>query len=370
MRQVKGKRGSSYMYAAILAGGSGTRLWPRSRQRQPKQFADITGAERTLIQATADRLQGLVRDEDLFVVVGENFAHLANAQLPHLTQQQILIEPCGRNTAPAIGLACVYLDQREPDAVVAFLPADHIIPDTPSFQTALCCAGEAAEAGHLVTLGITPTFPHTGYGYIKRGTPLTLPSASSQPLYTVERFLEKPDLATAETFLAAGGYYWNGGIFISRADQMLAEIKRQLPEVYSRLHQIRVALDQGDATQTVAEVWRDMPNISIDYGVMEGARQVAVTPLDAGWNDVGSWDALASVIPLNQEQNCVAQGETLTINSQGNIIYSERFVALIGVDDLAIIDTGDALLIGHKSQMQKVKDVVEELRRQGRTELL
>ena len=151
---------------------------------------------------------------------------------------------------------------------------------------------------------------------------------------------------------------------------MLAEIERQLPDVYSRLQQIMAALDGPDAASVLAKVWQEMPNISIDYGVMEGARQVAMTPLDAGWNDVGSWDALASVIPLDEEQNCIAQGETLTINSQGNIIYSERFIALIGVNDLAIIDTGDALLIGHKSQMQKVKDVVEHLRRHSRTELL
>jgi len=356
------------MYAAILAGGSGTRLWPRSRQQQPKQFADITGAGRTLIQSTADRLQGLVPDDQLFVVVGQSFAHLAADQLPALGPPQIIIEPSGRNTAPAIGLACVHLYHRDPDAVVAFLPADHVIPDTAGFQAALRCAVDAAEAGHLVTLGITPTFAHTGYGYIKRGA--MLPISTPQPIYTVERFLEKPNLATAETFLADGGYYWNGGIFISRADQMLAEIERQLPEVYSRLQQIMAALDHPDASSVLAEVWHAMPNISIDYGVMEGARQVAMTPLDAGWNDVGSWDALASVIPLNEEQNYIAQGETLTINSQGNIIYSERFVALIGVNDLAIIDTGDALLIGHKSQMQKVKDVVEHLRRQGRTELL
>lgn len=356
------------MYAAILAGGSGTRLWPRSRQRQPKQFADITGAGRTLIQATADRLHGLVGDDELYVVVGEKFAHLAAEQLPTMGAKQVIVEPSGRNTAPAIGLACVHLYHRDPNAVVAFLPADHVIPDTVAFQAALRCAVEAAEAGHLVTLGITPTFAHTGYGYIKRGEALAL--ATQQPLYTVERFLEKPNAATAEAFLADGGYYWNGGIFISRADQMLAEIERQLPEVYTRLQQIMAALDRPDAASVLAEVWPDMPNISIDYGVMEGARQVAVTPLDAGWNDVGSWDALTSVIPLNPEQNCVAQGETLTINSQGNIIYSDRFIALVGVNDLAIIDTGDALLIGHKAEMQKVKDVVEKLRSQGRTDLL
>lgn len=358
------------MYAAILAGGSGTRLWPRSRKQQPKQFADITGSGRTLIQSTADRLQGLVHDDELYVVVGETFAPLAYEQLPNLAKHQIIIEPSGRNTAPAIGLACVHLYHRDPEAVVAFLPADHVIPDSETFRTAMRSAVEAAQAGHLVTLGITPTFPHTGYGYIKRGDDLSLATTPTQPMYKVERFLEKPNLATAESFLADGSYYWNGGIFISRADAMLAEIQRQLPEVYSRLEKILASLDSDEAAGTLAEVWSTMPDVSIDYGVMEGAQQVAVTPLDAGWNDVGSWDALASVIPLDTEQNCIAQGETLTIESQGNIIYSERFVALIGVNDLAIIDTGDALLIGNKNEMQKVKNVVEKLRSQGRNELL
>lgn len=355
-------------YATILAGGSGTRLWPRSRQRQPKQFADITGAGRTLIQGTADRLQGLVGDSELYVVVGERFAHLATEQLPTLANHQVIIEPSGRNTAPAIGLACIHLHHRDPDAVVAFLPADHVITDSVGFQHALQDAFRAAASGPIVTLGITPTFPHTGYGYIKRGDALPLDAQGA--LYKVERFLEKPNQATAEGFLADGGYYWNGGIFISRADTMLAEIQRQLPTVYSRLQQIKEALDQPNAAAVLAEAWAEMPNISIDYGVMEGAQQVAVTPLAAGWNDVGSWDALTSVIPLDDEENCVAQGETLTIQSRGNIIYSERLVALIGVDDLAIIDTPDALLIGQKAQMQKVKDVVERLRAQGRTELL
>ena len=358
------------MYAAILAGGSGTRLWPRSRQRQPKQFADITGTGETLIQATANRLAGLVGDDELYVVVGEKFAHLAAEQLPQLSNAQVIIEPSGRNTAPAIGLACLHLYRRDPAAVVAFLPADHVIPDVASFQAALQAAATAAAAGYLVTLGITPTFAHTGYGYIKRGAVLSAATNSNQPLYQVERFLEKPNLATAEGFLADGNYFWNGGIFISRVDQMLAEMERQLPGLYQCLQAIQATLDLADGAAAMATAWAEMPNISIDYGVMEGAQRVAVTPLDAGWNDVGSWDALEAVLPLDAQQNCVAQGETLSIDSRGNIIYSDRLVALIGVDDLAIIDTGDALLIGHKGQMQKVKEVVEQLRATGRLDLL
>lgn len=358
------------MYAAILAGGSGTRLWPRSRQQQPKQFADITGLGQTLIQSTAERLRGLVNDDQLYVVVGRKFAHLATAQLPQLAEKQILIEPSGRNTGPAIGLACAHLYQRDPQAIIAFLPADHIIPQTAAFQEALRTASDAAAQGYLVTLGISPTFAHTGYGYIKRSSNINIPTPSELPIYHVERFLEKPDLATAEMFVADGAYFWNGGIFISRVDQMLAEIKRQLPEVYQALEQIMAGFGQADEVGRFEEAWETMPNISIDYGIMEKAEQVAMVSLDAGWNDVGSWDALADVLPLDPDENCVASGETLTIESRGNIIYGEKLVALIGVQDLAIIDTGDALLIGHKSEMQKVKQVVEKLQEQNRTDLL
>ncbi|MCB0062674.1 MAG: mannose-1-phosphate guanylyltransferase [Caldilineaceae bacterium] len=358
------------MYAVILAGGSGTRLWPRSRQQQPKQFADIMGSGRTLIQDTAARLQGLVREEDLYVVVGEKFAQLAKDQLPQMRNHQHIVEPSGRNTGPAIGLACAHLWQQDPSAVVAFLPADHVIPQTQAFQAALRTAQKAAEAGYLVTLGITPTFAHTGYGYIKRSGPLAIDAAQPSSIYAVDRFLEKPDQPTAEQFLASGDYFWNGGIFISRVDQMMAEIERQLPDVHKNLQQIIASFGQPDEATQFAHAWDAMPNISIDYGIMEGATRVAMVPLDAGWNDVGSWDALADVLPQDADQNCVARGETLAIESQGNIIYSERLVTLIGVSDLAVIDTGDALLIGHKSQMQKVKNVVEELRERGRTELL
>ena len=206
------------MYAVILAGGGGTRLWPRSRQSQPKQFVDITGSGLTMIQATAERLNGLVTPDQLYVVTGAAFAPITHAQLPQLAPDQIIIEPSGRNSAPAIGLACVELYHRDPDAIAAFLPADHVIPDAVQFMASLHRAEIAARDGNLVTLGVVPTFPHIGYGYIKCGSPLYNKQDDSEqdelPVYRVERFLEKPNRATAEYFLSEIGYYWNAGIFV------------------------------------------------------------------------------------------------------------------------------------------------------------
>lgn len=361
------------MYAAILAGGVGTRLWPRSRQAHPKQFTDITGAGRTMIQATVDRLDGLVPPDHIWVVTGAAYAGLAARQLPALSAARILAEPSGRNTAPAIGLACLHLARQQADAVLAVLPADHVIANRAQFQQGMARAAQAAEAGYLVTLGIEPAFAHTGYGYIKRGDELpaeALPE-SGPPVYNVARFLEKPDRPTAEGFLRDGGYYWNGGIFVFRVDVMLGELQRQLPEVYAHLQAIGDALGNADAQLVFEEHWARMPAVSIDVGIMEGAQQVAMTPLQAGWNDVGSWDALENVLQRDHDDNYIATGNTLALESYGNIVFSgKRVVALIGVDDLVIVDDGDALLIGHKHQMQRVREVVESLRKQGRDELI
>jgi mannose-1-phosphate guanylyltransferase len=359
------------MYAVILAGGGGTRLWPRSRQSQPKQFVDITGAGQTMIQATAERMNGLVPSERLFVVTGTQFAEMTRTQLPTLAADQIIIEPSGRNSAPAIGLACVHLYRRDANAVVAFLPADHVIPDNEGFLDALRRAHEAASAGMIVTLGVTPTFAHTGYGYIKSGPRFSINGSSPLPIYHVERFLEKPNRTTAEYFLNEGGYYWNAGIFVCRADRMLAEIEHHLPDVSQRLQQILSTLDTDQANTALESAWQTMPSISIDYGVIERAAQVAVVPLDAGWNDVGSWDALQAILEHDTQHNVIVKGETLAVGSEGNIVYSDKsFVALVDVNDLVVVETDNALLIGHKSKMQRVKEVVEELRNQGRTDLL
>lgn len=326
-----------------------------------------------MIQDTADRLTGMVSDDQLYVVTGAAYAGLVAEQLPQMPPDQIVVEPVGRNTAPAIGLACVHLHRRDPDAVLIVLPADHVILDVASFQSALTGAASAASEGYLVTLGIEPAFPHTGYGYIQRGAPVTIPDAKGVELFCVDQFLEKPNRSAAEAFLAEGGYYWNGGIFVSRVDRMLGEIERQLPDVHDALMTIGAALSLEGAQQLerVLAAWDQMPSVSIDHGVMENAERVAVTPLLAGWSDIGSWDALANVLEQDATSNYVAKGDILTIDSSQNIVYSDKsMVALIGVENLVVVDTGDTLLIGDKGQMQRVKEIVEQLREQGRLELI
>lgn len=357
------------MYAAILAGGVGTRLWPRSRQDRPKQFSDITGAGVTMIQATANRLAGLAPAANIFVLTGDAYAGLAAEQLPDVPRSQIIVEPSGRNTAPAIGLACLHLYRQDPTAVIAILPADHIIPDVAGFRAALRRAAVVAREGYLVTLGIRPTFPHTGYGYIKRKS--LIDDVDGLPAYRVDSFLEKPNRSLAESFVADGSYYWNGGIFVSRVDRMMAEFETQTPELYELLQRIGDAIGTPAADDVLAAEWEKMPSVSIDYAIMEHAQRVAVVPLDAGWNDVGSWDALDSVLNKDDAGNSIAKGDVLLLDSHDNIVYSDkRIVALVNVNNLVVVETEDTLLIGDKSQMQRVKDVVEQLRAEGRTELL
>jgi len=358
------------MYIAILAGGVGTRLWPRSRESMPKQFSDVTGSGRTMIQATVDRLDGLVNLADIYVVTGRRYREIVLDQLPGIPPENVVVEPSGRNTGPAIGLACLHIHRRDPNGIIALLHADHIIQDVEAYQSVLRQAEQAAQNDYLTVLGITPESPHTGYGYIKRtGDPL--PVSGTLPVYAVQRFLEKPDRATAESFLVDGSYYWNAGNFIARVDRLLGEFARQLPELHAGLSRIGSSLGSDQSDQILNEIWGTLPSISIDHGIMENAQRVAVVPLEAGWNDVGSWDALEDILSVDSEGNCLVQGETLLVDSRGVIVSGgDRLITLVGVEDLVVVDTGDALLIGHKKRMQKIKEVVERLRAKERFDLL
>ncbi len=357
------------MYAAILAGGVGTRLWPRSRQARPKQFSDIVGSGRTMIQMTADRLSGLVPSDRQLVVTGTRYVSLVSEQLGEIPADNIIAEPSGRNTAPAIGLACIEVRRRDPHGLLVVLPADHTIRDPERFRECLRIAAEYAEEGYLVTLGIEPDQPHTGYGYIEHGRRLS--RLQGYPVYRVERFLEKPDYATAESFLSQRGYSWNGGIFVCRVDRMLEEMTRQMPVLYELLETISVAYDRGEGDEVLAQVWNEMPNISIDYGIMEKATAIAMVPMNVGWSDVGSWDALEQVYQMNEDGNYSSSNMTLSLFSQGNIVNTQkRLVALIGIQYLVMIETDDVLLVGRKQEMQQVRGIVELLTEQGYSALL
>ncbi|HZQ09883.1 MAG TPA: mannose-1-phosphate guanylyltransferase [Anaerolineae bacterium] len=351
-------------YAVILAGGSGTRLWPRSRQQRPKQLLDLM-SERTLLQETYGRIRSLVPVQNIFIITNRAHVEEIHTQLPDVPKAQIIGEPEGRGTAPPAALAAFLLRERDRDAITFILPADHVIQDAETFRSALAAAAEVANQNYLVTLGITPQYPETGYGYIQAGEPFVI--ADGWRTYRVERFLEKPDLATAGRFVARGNYYWNSGIFIWRADVILEEFGRQMPQLYSQLEKI---VANGLDAPTFEPDWHALQNETLDYGIMEKAERVAVIPLDAGWSDLGSWAALFDLMARDESNNAV-QGDHVGVNTTSSLIYSgKRLVATIGLENMIIIDTDDALLICPRDRAQDVKKIVDELKKRKATKYL
>ena len=348
------------IHAVILAGGSGTRLWPLSRRQLPKQFLRIEG-ERSLLEATLDRLQPVVDAGNALIVTGAEHARGEAYQALHDFQK--LLEPVGRNTAPAIALAAAWLSRNGEDPVLVVLPADHVIRDLPAFHEALHRAIAAAEDGALVTFGIRPTRPETGYGYIRAVT-------DGSTVVPVERFTEKPDQETAEGFLADGNYWWNSGMFVWKASSILAEVERHLPEVHAVLQRIRVEWDgsDGDPQVAVEAHFAAMPSISIDYGVLERSDRVRLVPCDIGWSDVGSWDAVHDLAVQDERGNAL-HGNALAIDCENTMLHGDRrLVAAVGVRDLCVVETADAILIAPRGQTQRVREVVDELSRRNAAE--
>jgi mannose-1-phosphate guanylyltransferase/mannose-6-phosphate isomerase len=350
------------VYAVILAGGSGSRLWPLSRQQLPKQFLALDGKD-SLIQTTINRLSPVIDAKSVLIVTQE--AHAKGEAYHTLLPYNTLFEPTGRNTAPAIALAAAYLTAGGADPIMVVLPADHIIKDEVRFRAHLNNSIEAAKRGKLVTFGIQPTRPDTGFGYIKahRG--------DDSEIYEVDRFTEKPDVATAEQFLNEGGYFWNSGMFVWRASVILAEIQKHLPAVHQVLQNIIAeSKSAGTFQQAVEKHFAAMPSISIDYGVLEKSNQVSLVPCDIGWNDVGSWQAVHEISTLDENRNAL-QGKVIALDCKNSLIRSEkRLVAAIGVEDLCVVETADAMLISKMDQSQRVREVVDELQHRGATEHL
>ena len=347
-------------YAVIMAGGIGSRFWPRSRKATPKQFLNVFGTA-TLIQNTVARLQGIVPPERCFIVTHERYTEQVKQQLPAVPEENILAEPVSRNTAPCIAYAAVKLQSIDPDATMIVLPADHLIEDVKTYHTVLQVAiDKAQEDNALVTIGITPTHPETGYGYIQfEGTPAENGEHQAHPVKT---FAEKPNLATAQRFLESGDFLWNSGMFIWKASTILSQMATHLPEAYEAFSPLSEALNTPNEADVLLQSFQSCPRISIDYGVMERSGTVFVVPASFGWNDVGDWLAVYGLSDKNEHGNAT-QGNVIMQDSTGCFVQSkDRLVALVGMRDAIVVDTDDAVLVCSKDKAQQVKHVVDYLR--------
>lgn len=362
-------RRSSDPVAVIMAGGSGTRFWPASRQATPKQFLRFTAGGQSLIQQTVSRLSPFIEQDRVLVVTTASQVELVREQLPHVV---VLAEPVPKNTAPCLGLAAAYVQQAVGDVPLVCLPADHLIQPEAALRTALAAASKlAVDQEILVTFGISPTHPETGYGYIKRGERFI--EGSSTNSFRVSSFVEKPDLETARNYLTSGEYYWNSGMFVWRPSVLLSAISTFLPELGASLVKIVKMLS---ASQSFADIYSRVSPISVDHGVLERAQNtILITASDFSWNDVGSWRAWVSELESQQAGTVIIQGDGVAVGCDRTSVLrlgkdSGRFIACVGTTNLVVIETDDAILICDRERTQQVKEVVEILINKGRKELL
>lgn len=359
------------VYAVIMAGGFGTRFWPRSREKTPKQLLEIVN-KGTMIQNTVKRISDLIDPKNILVVTNKMQKQVIATQLPNVPADNIIVEPLGRNTAPCIGLAGLFIRRFDPEAVMVVLPADHIMHDEEEFRRVLRLASWVAyESGKLITVGIQPTRPETGYGYIQ----VVDENDGKNPyfergVYKVKTFAEKPNVETAQKFLESGDFLWNSGMFIWRVDSIMREIQTHLPELYSELLKIDEGIESPKFDNIVETVYRTIRSISIDYGVMEKAREVYVIKGNFGWSDVGSWDEVFRISGKDENGNSVS-GQTFLQNTKNTYIHANgQFVATVGVEDLIIITTDDAVLVCKQGHSQDVKEIVDYLRRKQKIDFL
>ncbi len=345
------------MKAVIMAGGQGTRFWPASRESRPKQFLQIADSG-TLLQETVARLGPLLGREDVYVVCSERYLPLVAEQLEPFPRDQVIVEPMARSTAACAGLAACYLKQRFPEEMMVMLPADHVIRDVKEFHETLRAGEKLGREGWLVSFGIEPSHPATGYGYLRPGEHLG--EFAGRPAYKVEQFTEKPDRARAAQFLEEGNYYWNSGMFLFSVERILSEIDLRMPRLGQALAEVEQSWGYPDRLK---EIFSPLESTSIDFGVMEKSERIAMLPSDPGWSDVGNWKALEEILGVDG-QGVASNGPQLNVDSRDCVLYTSggKLVVLVGVRDLVVVDTEDALLVCSKDRTEEVRKVVESLK--------
>lgn len=359
------------LFVVILAGGSGTRFWPLSRKARPKQLLSIVSPD-PMLRVTVDRVLPLVPAERVIVVANREYGPAIAEMLPELPTGNLILEPIGRNTAPAVGLAARLVQKRRPDGITAVLPADHLVGDQAAFLGDLKAAAEAAESsGRLITFGIVPTRPATGYGYLMRGRPLG--TFQERSLYQLDGFKEKPELALAKEYVAAGTYFWNAGMFIWRCSVILEQIRNQMPELHQGLEGLAAYLDTPEQEVALEEHYPALPRESIDYGVMENAPNRAMIAAGFDWSDVGSWEAAYEMGDHDRAGNTEvgSEGKMIQVDASGSLVRSDgKLIALLGVKDLVVVETADALLIMDRHRAEDVGLVLDELKAADLADLL
>lgn len=353
----------------IMAGGKGERFWPKSRINLPKQFLSLTDDGKSMIQHTVERAKSLVNIENVYVVTNEMYKNLVLEHVPDIPDENIIIEPVAKNTAPCIGLAAMHIAKKDINSKMIILPSDHLIKFNEIFIDTLKTALDVVEKGdNLVTIGITPNYPETGYGYINFTKGESFKDSAN--VYEVLRFVEKPNLEKAKEYLTSGQYLWNSGMFVWKASTILKNFKEYLPEIYEGLQKIGESIGTKKYEEVLKKEFSNLPSESIDYGIMEKAKNIYVIPGNFGWDDVGSWLSLERINKTNQDGN-VINGNVISIRTKNSIIQgNEKLIATIGLEDIVIVDTDDVTLICHKDNTQEVKEIISNLKICNRNEYL
>ncbi|WP_319590548.1 mannose-1-phosphate guanylyltransferase [uncultured Draconibacterium sp.] len=356
------------LYTLIMAGGSGTRFWPRSKTVKPKQYLNIFG-DKSLLQDTIERFATFTKQENIYIVSSATQAKVLEEQTPMLPKENLIYEPIGRNTLPCIGLAAMYAERENPDGVMVVSPSDHLITNNTLFEsTVLAAAKIANERDGIVTLGITPTYPATGYGYVQTAEDITGNENIKQ--FKVERFVEKPDEATATNYLKQGGFYWNSGLFVFKVSVFLKAVEEFAPELYADLRKIQADFGNPSYPETLDTIYRAVESISVDYGIMEHAKNIFLVEGNFDWNDLGSWESVYQTDKKDENGNA-GMGEAIFLDSKNSYVSTDDgLVAVVGLDDVIVVRDGNTTLVCKRDNAEDIKKIVEELKAKNKLEYL